>query len=203
MKLYYAAASPFARKVMIALHESNLLDKVELSPVVIGPLTPGEIVPSRNPLGKIPCLELPDGTTLYDSRVITRYLSNLAPATGLYPDDETLWDVLTLEATADGIMDAAVSMVYEYRIRPEEKVFEEFPDAQWQKIDRALTALETRWMPYLNEQKNLPVLAVAAALGYLDFRHNDRNWRGAHPMLAAWETEIRERPSIAATVPVG
>lgn len=203
MKLYYAAASPFARKVMIALYETNLLDKIELSPVVIGPFTPGDIVPARNPLGKVPCLELPDGTTLYDSRVITRYLSSLAPATGLYPDDDSLWEALTLEATADGIMDAAVTMIYETRIRPEEKVFEKFLDAQWLKIDRALTAFETRWMPYLNEQKNMPVLAVAAALGYVDFRHDDRNWRADHPALAAWEAEIRERPSIAATVPVG
>ena len=203
MKLYYAAASPFARKVMIALHESNLLDKVELTPVVVNPFAPGDIVPSRNPLGKIPCLELADGTNLYDSRVITRYLSNLAPATGLYPDDDSIWDALTLEATADGIMEAAVTMIYETRIRPEEKVFDKFLDAQWLKIDRALSALETRWMPYLNEQKNLPVLAVAAALGYVDFRHADRDWRSDHPVLAAWEAEIRERPSIAATVPVG
>lgn len=203
MKLYCASASPFVRKVMIALHESNLLDKVELETVVVNPFAPGDIVPSRNPLGKIPCLELSDGTALYDSRVITRYLSDLAPATGLYPDDDTLWEALTLEATADGIMEAAVTMVYETRIRPEEKVFDKFLDAQWLKIDRALTSLENRWMPYLNEQKNLPVLAVAAALGYVDFRHSDRNWRDSHPVLGAWEAEMRERPSIEATVPVG
>ena len=203
MKLYHAAASPFVRKVLIALHETNLLDQVELVPVTVSPVAPGDIVPARNPLGKIPCLELPDGTALYDSRVITRYLSSLAPATNLYPEDDSLWDALTLEATADGIMDAAVSMIYERRIRPEENVYEPFLDAQWLKIDRALTALETRWMTQLNEQKNLPVLAVAAALGYVDFRHDDRNWRDAHPALAAWEAEIRERPSLAATVPVG
>jgi glutathione S-transferase len=203
MKLYYAAASPFVRKVLIALHETNLLDQVEQVTVAISPIAPGDIVPARNPLGKIPCLELADGTALYDSRVITRYISSLAPATNLYPDDDDLWDALTLEATADGIMDAAVSMIYERRIRPEEKVYEPFLDAQWLKIDRALTALETRWMAQLNEQKNLPVLAVAVALGYIDFRHGDRNWRDTHPTLAAWEAEIRERPSIAATVPVG
>ena len=203
MKLYYAAASPFVRKVLIALHETNLLDQVELVPVTVTPIAPGDIVPARNPLGKIPCLELPDGTAIYDSRVITRYLSSLAPATNLYPEDDSLWDVLTLEATADGIMDAAVTMTYERRIRPEEIVYEPFLNAQWEKIDRALTALETRWMTQLNEQKNLPVLAVAAALGYVDFRHDDRNWRDAHPALAAWEAEIRERPSLASTVPVG
>jgi len=203
MKLYYAAASPFVRKVLIALRETNLLDQVELVPVTVNPLASGDIVPTHNPLGKIPCLELADGTNLYDSRVITRYISTLAPATGLYPEDDTLWDALTLEATADGIMDAAVSMTYERRIRPEGMVFETYLDAQWQKIDRALSAIETRWMKQLNEQKNLPVLAVAAALGYVDFRHDDRKWRDTHSTLAAWEAEIRERPSLAATIPAG
>lgn len=203
MKLFYSATSPFARKTLIALRETNLLDKVEICTVAVNPFAPGDIVPSRNPLGKIPCLELPDGTTLYDSRVITRYFSSLAPATCLYPDDDTLWEALTLEATADGIMEAAVTMTYETRLRPEENIFPKFLDAQWLKIDRALAALETRWMPYLNEQKNMPVLAVAAALSYVDFRHDDRNWRIDHPTLAAWEVEIRERPSIAATIPVG
>ena len=203
MKLYYAPTSPFVRKVMIALHESSMLDQVEVTSVAVNPFAPGDVVPSRNPLGKIPCLELADGTTLYDSRVITRYIASLAPASNLYPDDDTLWEALTLEATADGIMEAAVTMTYEVRIRPEDKIFAEFLDAQWLKIDRALGALESRWMPYLNDQKNLPVLAIADALGYVDLRLDARNWRGDHPELAAWEAEIRERPSIAATVPVG
>ncbi|OUS04146.1 glutathione S-transferase [Rhodobacterales bacterium 52_120_T64] len=203
MKLYYAAASPFVRKVLIALHETNLLDQVEVVPVAVNPFSPGDVVPALNPLGKIPCLELADGTTLYDSRIITRYLSTLAPASEIYPDDDSLWDALTLEATADGIMDAAVTMIYELRIRPEDKVYKEFIDAQWQKIDRALSAIESRWMTQLNEQKNLPVLAVAAALDYVDFRHDDRNWRDTHPTLATWEAEIRERPSLVATIPVG
>lgn len=201
MKLYYAPASPFVRKVLIALRETNLLDQVEMVPVTVSPIAPGDVVPAHNPLGKIPCLELDDGTALYDSRVITRYIASLAPATELYPVGDTLWDALTLEATADGIMDAAVTMTYERRIRPEEFVYEPYLDAQWQKIDRALTALETRWMAQLNKQKNLPVLAVASALGYIDFRHDDRGWRNAHPALAKWEAEIRERPSIAATIP--
>mgnify|MGYP002641471690 CR=1 FL=1 len=201
MKLYYAAASPFVRKVLIALHETNLIDQVEIVPVTVSPVAPGDVMPAHNPLGKIPCLELDDGTALYDSRVITRYISTLAPATNLYPEDDSLWDALTLEATADGIMDAAVTMTYERRVRPEDKVFETFLDAQWQKIDRALTAIENRWMTQLNEQKNLPVLAVAAALTYVDLRHDDRGWRNTHPTLAAWEAEIRERPSLAATVP--
>lgn len=201
MKLYYAAASPFVRKVLIALHETSLIDQVELVSVTVSPIAPGDVVPAHNPLGKIPCLERADGTSLYDSRVITRYIDNLAPGSNLYPDGDELWNALTLEATADGIMDAAVTMTYERRIRPEEKVFDTYLDAQWQKIDRSLSAIESRWMADLNGPVSLPVLAVASATAYVDFRHDDRNWRDSHPQLAAWEAEIRNRPSMVATAP--
>lgn len=201
MKLYHAPASPFVRKVMIALHEADMLDSVELVPVTISPVAPGDQVPAHNPLGKIPCLVRPNGASLYDSRVITRYLASLAPKAKLYPEGEALWDALTLEATADGIMEAAVLMTYERRIRPEDMVYDPWLDAQWQKIDRSLKVLEDRWMPHLNGPVSLPVLAVAAALGYVDLRHEDRNWRAAHPVLAAWEANIAARASLVATIP--
>lgn len=201
MKLLHAAASPFVRKIVVALHEADMLDRVEMVPVTVSPVAPGDDVPSHNPLGKIPCLQRPDGPSLYDSRVITRYLDSLAPNAGLYPKGDALWESLTLEATADGIMDAAVLMTYEKRIRPAEMVYETWIDAQWVKIDRALSVLESRWMAHLNGPKTLPVLSIAVALGYVDFRHSDRNWRADHPTLAAWEAEITKRPSMVATAP--
>ncbi len=118
MKLYHAPASPFVRKVMITLHETALLSQVTLVPVTVLPTAPGNDVPAQNPLGKIPCLERSNGATLYDSRVICRYLASLAPKATIYPEGEALWDALTLEATADGLMEAAVLMTYERRIRP-------------------------------------------------------------------------------------
>lgn len=201
MKLFHAPASPFVRKVMIALHETNLLDQVTTVPVTVSPVASGDIVPDQNPLGKIPCLVLADGTSLYDSRVITRYLASLAPDAGLYPDGNALWKTLTLEATADGLMEAAVLMTYEMRIRPENMVYETWLDAQWLKIDRSLSALEAEWMPHLNGPKTMGVFAIAAALGYIDFRHNARNWRENHPVLAAWEAEISQHPTLVATAP--
>ena len=201
MKLYYAPASPFVRKVMIALHETDLLEQVELVTVAISPIAPGDVVPAHNPLGKIPCLERTNGTALYDSRVITRYLDSMSPKTKLYPTGESLWEALTLEATADGLMDAAVAIVYEGRVRPEEIVHVPYQDAQWDKIDRSLTALEARWMAHLNGPKDMAVLAIAAALGYIDFRLGARNWRASHPTLAKWEAGIADHPSLKATAP--
>lgn len=200
MKLYQAAASPFVRSVLICLHETNLIDQVELVDVAITPVTPGDIVPAKNPLGKIPALERDGGATLYDSRVICRYLNDLASAK-LYPDPPMLWETLTLEATAQGIMDAAVIMVYEGRVRPQEKQFDGWLEAQWLKVTRALDAVESRWMSHLAGPLDMAQINMGSALGYLDFRHGDKDWRAGRPSLAAWFEKFSERPSMQATPP--
>ncbi len=155
---------------------------------------------SLGPLGKIPALERSDGPAIYDSRVITRYL-DARLGCGLYPEAPGLWDTLTLEATADGILDAAILMVYEARIRPEDKRFEPWLEGQWIKVSRALDALESRWMSHLHGPLDMGQIAVACALGYVDFRHGDRNWREGRASLAAWEAKFAARDSMQATIP--
>lgn len=200
MKLYHAAASPFVRAVRICIQEMNLSNQVEEIEVAVTPVTPGDVVPAKNPLGKIPALERDGGPTLYDSRVICRYLDDLSTA-GLYPQPPMLWETLTLEATAHGIMDAAVLMTYEARVRPEDKQYDAWVDGQWQKISRALDAVEGRWMSHLAGPLDMAQIAMGAALPYLDFRHDARNWRAGRPNLAAWEKSFSERPSVQATRP--
>lgn len=200
MKLYHASASPFVRTVMVCLHETNLINQVELVEVAITPVSPGDTVPAKNPLGKIPALERDGGPTLYDSRVICRYLDDLATA-NLYPEPPMLWEALTLEATAQGIMDAAVIMVYEKRVRPEEKQFDGWLDAQWDKVSRALDAVESRWMSHLAGPLDMAQISMGCALGYLDFRHPDKDWRAGRPSLKAWEEKFAQRPSMQATLP--
>ncbi len=200
MILYSNSPSPFVRKVLIALHETGLQDRVELQTAAVSPLNSGDIVPSANPLGKIPCLVRDDGKPIYDSRVITKYLASLAPQAKLYPLDDTIWDVVTLEATIDGIMDAAVSMAYEKRLRPAELVFEDWLDGQWAKIDRALSHIEMKWMPTLSETPFMGLILVAA-LEYIDLRHDDRKWRDGHSMLADWHAANKDAPSLVATRP--
>lgn len=200
MKLYYADASPFARKVRVVLAETGQSGAVVLAPVVVTPTAPGDTVPARNPLGKIPALEREGGSTLYDSRVICQFLDDLGTA-GLYPPKPRLWDTLTLEATADGIMDAAVLMVYEGRVRPENLRYGDWVEAQWQKVCRALDALEARWISHLQGPLDMAHISVGCALGYLDFRHADRSWRDGRPALAAWEASFAARPSMQDTKP--
>jgi glutathione S-transferase len=199
MQLFDSAASPFCRKVRVLLHETGLLGDVEIVAVANGPLAPDDQNKAKNPLGKIPTLVRADGPAIYDSRVICRYLDTLA-GSGLYPD-RSLWETLTLEATADGIMDAAVLMVYEGRVRDEAMRSEAWVEAQWTKVTRALDAIEARWMSHLHGKLDMGQIAVGCALGYLDFRHGPRNWRAGRPSLAAWYETFSARPSMEATVP--
>lgn len=200
MKLYYSGPSPFARKVIVVLHETEQLGDVDLNGIATTPLAPEATLSTANPLRKIPALERPDGTTLYDSRVITRFLDDRAGGK-LYQTGARQWETLTLEATADGIMDAGVSISYEMRMRPENKQWDGWMDAQWGKVASACRALNDRWMSHLYGPLDIGQIAVGCALGYLDFRHDARGWRKDCDALAAWYATFAERPSMTATRP--
>jgi glutathione S-transferase len=155
---------------------------------------------AANPLARLPALERPDGVTLYDSRVITAYLDDLYEG-GMYPTGPRRWETLTLEATGDGIMDSAVSMIYEVRLRDAAQVSDAWIEAQWAKVERGLDALNTRWMSHLSGPIGAGHISVACALGYLDFRHESRNWRQGREALAAWYDSFAARPSMMSTAP--
>ncbi|HYI68362.1 MAG TPA: glutathione S-transferase N-terminal domain-containing protein, partial [Skermanella sp.] len=109
MKLRYSATSPYVRKVMMVIHERGLSDKVELEKT--DAWSPTTDLPQDNPLGKVPALALPDGTSLFDSPVIVEYLDSLesGPGNGLYPEaGPDRWTALRFQALADGICDAAI-----------------------------------------------------------------------------------------------
>ncbi len=199
MQLLMSGTSPYVRKVRVMLREANLLDTVEEVAVATTPLDSDPSVVAANPTGKIPSLLRGDGPAIYDSRVITRFLDDHATA-NLYPQSR-LWEVLTLEATADAIMDAAVSMTYEVRMRPENMHYHPWIGAQWAKIANAVGAINSRWMSHLSGPLDMAQIGVGCALAYLDFRHDDRGWRNGNPALAAWYEEFSERDSMKATAP--
>jgi glutathione S-transferase len=205
MQLFYSSTSPYVRKITALIHEAGLADRVQRISASGTPLDPGSLPLSENPLGKVPVLTTPHGA-LYDSRVICRYLDDLAGA-GAYPAGDALWRTLVLESTADGILDAALLMVYEARLRPEDLRFQPWIDAQWAKVARALDVLESDWQDHLHAPHaacaNMGHIALGAAIGYVDFRHGARNWRAGRPALAAWADAFAARASMQATVPVG
>ncbi|UWQ41268.1 glutathione S-transferase [Leisingera aquaemixtae] len=197
MKLTYSQASPFARKVVVLLRETGQLQDVEILDVTTTPLSPSPDVKASNPLAKIPALERNDGPALYDSRVICAYLDERAGGK-LYSRG---WDSKVLEATADGIMDAAVLMSYEKRLRPQDKQWEGWLDAQRDKVLGGCAALNARWMSHLRGPLDIGQIAVACALAYVNFRHPDTNWHQGNEALAEWFETFESRPSMQATKP--
>lgn len=197
MQLLISPASPYVRKVRVLLREADLLGTVEEVNVTTSPLHSAPEVVAANPMGKIPALIRPDGPAIYDSRVITRFLDDHAGA-GLYPQSR-IWEILTLEATADAIMDATVSMSYEMRLRPAAEQSETWIEAQWEKAARGIAAVNTRWMSHLTGPLNIGQIGMACALSYIDLRHDGRGWRNGNDALARWHAEFVLRDSMSAT----
>lgn len=198
MTLLGALASPFVRKVRVLLMETGQ-DDIAMQEVATTPVATAPEVAAANPVGKIPALIRDDGPALYDSRVITRYLDSRAG--GRYYPAARLWEVLTLEATAEGIIEAALAMTYEARIRPENLRYAPWVEGQWAKAARALTAVNDRWMSHLAGPLDMGHIAMGCALGYIDFRHDDRGWRQGNTALADWYATFCTRESMVATAP--
>lgn len=199
MQLLISPASPFVRKVRVLLREANLTDTVEEVHVITTPMNSATDVIAANPLGKIPALIRADGPGIYDSRVITRFLDDHARA-NLYPQSR-IWEILTLEATADAIMDATVTMSYEMRLRPEAQQSSDWIEAQWSKAARGIDAVNSRWMSHLTGPLNIGQIGVACALSYIDLRHDARGWRNGNKSLADWHADFATRDSMVETEP--
>lgn len=175
-------ASPFGRKVKIAARLLDLADRIEV--VVADTTNEADPLRRQNPLGKIPTLVLENGTALYDSRVILEYLDHLAGGGRIIPTDGSRFAALTLQALADGIMDAGILRVYESRWRAAERQDERWLAHQSGKIQRALASID-RAPPAFGPMPDVGHIALACALGYLDLRFPG-SWRQEHPRLEEW-----------------
>lgn len=182
MHLHSSPASPYTRKVKIAVSVLNLSDRVQDLPTDTS--NPESPLHGNNPLGKIPTLVLDDGSALYDSRVIVEYLDHVAGGGKLLPTEpKARFAALRLQALADGICDAALLIVYEGRYRSENERSKSWIDMQRAKIDRSLAVLEAN-VPSAGPV-SIGEIALACALGYLDLRLGGA-WRADHPNLVTW-----------------
>ena len=202
MILYYSRPSPFARKALVALIETNQLDDVVLEEVKIGPMAPGEIVPAANPLGKIPIVEKPDGDCLFDSRVIIDHFNRegggLIPASG--KDRDT---ILSRSALAEGIIDASLLVVYSDRYAGGEVPSKMWLDLQIGKIDKSLDFIELDIVNWTDPSGfDAANIGLASALGYLTFR-NVRDWETNRPNIKKWYEDVALKlPGFNETIPV-
>ena len=201
MKLWYSPASPFARKVRISAIELGLADRIEPVEIAVLPSKPNVDLARENPLIKVPALKAEDGAVLYDSRVICEYLDSLAGGGRLFPaTGRSRWAAFTRQALGDGVMDAGILRRYELVLRPAALRWDEWLAGQQAKIDHALDAADKdagRW----GDAFDIGHITIACALGWLDFRFGDLNWRERRPALAAWKARIDTRASVSQTVP--
>lgn len=194
LELFYSPTSPYVRKVRVTAAETGTA--LTLIPSVANPVDRSAELVAVNPLGKVPCLRLPDGELLYDSRVICRYLGT---GHALYPTGAGEWRALRREALADGLLDAALLARYETFIRPEPQQWQAWIDGQLAKIGSALEVMAAD-APN-GESPDIGDIATACALFYLDFRYPQIDWRQRHPQLADFAALMAARPGFRDTQP--
>jgi glutathione S-transferase len=174
--------SPFGRKVRMAAQVLGLSDRITLVPA--DTLNEADTLREQNPLGKMPCLLLADGSALYDSRVIVEFLQEVAGGEALLPAHGLArYRALTRAALADGITEAALLIVYEGRFREPGTFSERWLAHQRGKIARALAAFEAD--PPDAARTDIVSIGLSCALGYLD-RRQPVAWQATHPRLVAW-----------------
>ncbi|MFJ1470418.1 MULTISPECIES: glutathione S-transferase family protein [Massilia] len=201
MKLIGSFTSAYVRKARVVLAEKKLDYQFELENV----WAPETKIVASNPLGKVPCLVMEDGSTMYDSRVIAEYLDTLTPVCKLLPaNSRDRANVKVWEALADGVLDAAVLAYLERTWRPGEQQSQAWFDRQMGKVHGGLAVMAEN----LGEQPfcmgihyTLADVAVGCTLGWLSFRFPDIDWRSAYPNLARLFDKLSERPSFKDTVP--
>ncbi len=195
MKLHYSPTSPYVRKVLACAITRGIEGQIEL--VRTNPHQSPASLLADNPLSKVPCLVTDDGLALFDSPVICEYLDSVGDALPMFPQGAARWRALKLQALGDGILDAAVGRRGE-QAKPSEAARDAWLARQKAAVERALLVLEAEPPHRLPD---IGSLAVACALGYLDFRFAAEPWRPGCPALAAWFTEFARAPGIARTVP--
>ncbi len=198
MKLYYSSTSPYVRKVNIFAIEAGL--DAEIQRISTNPWVEDASLLAENPLSKVPTLIMPDGSALYDSPVICEFLDSLNQGKKLFPaTGMERWLALRLQALGDGVLDAAVLRFLEHK-RAASLQSSEWDSMQHMTIQRALTYLEQE-VENWKEVVTIGQISIACALGYLDFRFAEEDWRHGRPVLANWYLKFAERASMRKTIP--
>jgi glutathione S-transferase len=203
MKLIGSMSSPYVRKVRIVMAEKKLDYEFVLEDVWAADTT----IAQSNPLGKVPCLVMEGGEALFDSRVIVEYLDTLSPVGKLIPAvGRERAEVKTWEALADGVMDAAIlaRMEAHWPGRAQGERSKAWIDRQLGKVNASVKAMSQGLgdKPYCaGIYLSLADIAVGCALGYLDFRFPDIDWRGSYPNLAKLQDKLMQRQSFVDSKP--
>ena len=202
MKLYWSSRSPFVRKVMVFAHECGLADRIACERTLVTMTRPNADLLLLNPLGKIPTLVLDDGTVLYDSTVICEYLDSLHGGRRLLPESgPARWTALRRHALGNNLLDNLVPWRNE-TLRPQPQQSPETLAAFELKVRNAAAALEREADELAADPVGIGHVAIACALGYMDFRFAGLGWRAGHGRIARWYDAFALRPSMICTAHV-
>jgi glutathione S-transferase len=200
MKLYGSPASPYARKARVLVKEKNLPCEF----VIEDPWPADSPIPSRNPLGKVPVLEIAPGNYLFESVLVVHYLDHVDGKSSEPKDPAGYWQSQWWQALGNGIIDAVVARLLETR-RPQDKQMPEKMAREEGRVQRALAVAESAFKGggFLADGRfTLADLVLGVALQYTDFRY-PHDWRGRAPGLARWHAGITRRRSFEETLPPG
>lgn len=201
MKLHWSPRSPFVRKVMILLHETSQLDKVELVRSMAAIATPNTALMQDNPLSQIPTLVCSPGTVLYDSPVICEYLDTLHGRHPFFPESgPARWLALRRQGLGDGMLSVLLLWRQE-RMKTQPQQLPTWLAAFETKIIASLDSLEDEAASLTNGDFNIGHVTIGCMLSYIDYRFADIHWRTGRPLLTDWHQEFCRRPSAVATVP--
>lgn len=196
MQLLYQTHSPYARKVLVFVHEIGLADRVEVIHHETSPTQKNETVFAQNPLGKVPVLIRPGAPALFDSDVICAYLDTLHAGQPLIPSSgEARWQALQLQAVAQGLCESGIALRWETVRRPEALRYPPLADGFTLKLTSTCQWLEDHLD--VDGPVTLGHIAVATALSWLDFRELPSFRPFAR--LSAWMAAFEQRPSMLST----
>jgi glutathione S-transferase len=204
MKLIGSNSSPYVRKVRVVMAEKKLDYEYVLEDV----WSANTSIALSSPLGKVPCLVMEGGESIFDSRVIVEYLDTLSPVGKLIPGvGRERAEVKTWEALSDGVLDAAILARLEatWGGRAPDQRCQAWIDRQLGKVDAALQAMSKGLADKafcVGIHLTLADVSVGVALGYLDFRFPQINWRESYPNLLKLQDKLMQRASFADSKPV-
>ena len=202
MKLYWSSRSPFVRKAMVFAHEAGLANRIETVKTLVMMTQANRDLMRANPLGKIPTLITDDGRMLFDSFVICDYLDGLNSGGKLIPQaPEQRLPALRWHALGDNMLDNLILWLNELR-RPASQQSPEMLAALEAKIRSALDFIEGEATALGAAPLGIGHVAIAVALGYIDFRFPALSWRDGRPKIAAWHETFARRASFRETMPV-
>lgn len=201
MKLYGSPTSPYVRKARVLIHEKSM--PVEF--VVEDPWTEDSPIVARNPLSKVPVLEIGPDSYMFESTLVSHYLDH-SDGKSLTPRDPAgYWQSQWWQSLGQGIIDAGIARILEIR-RPEDKQMAEKIAREEKRIARAIGLAEKTIKEgsefLIGNRFGLADIAMGVALQYTDFRH-PHDWRSGAPKLAKWLAGIAARPSFEETLPPG